>query len=121
MPTSYSLIQKVSCSDDVAQKKEVKDSFKVNNVNLKHNSKMQDILKLVGCYVHPMPISAILLSTVGDDIYVCVLCGSLVQEDKILFVYIVPITGEKIGCPSFVGHTSVILPMAKDASCGNVR
>ncbi|KAL3511024.1 hypothetical protein ACH5RR_030425 [Cinchona calisaya] len=120
MPTPSSLIQRVSCSDDVAQKQEVKDSSKVNNSGTwKHNAKLQDVLKLVACYVHPMPILALLLSTVGDKIYVCVICGSLAREDKVLFIYNAPVTGEKTGYPSFVGHASVILPMSEDALGSN--
>ena len=118
IPTSNSLIQRVN-SDNVAQKHEAKDCSKMNNnATSLLNAKLEEVLKLVGCYIHPMPVLSVLLRMVGKEIYICALCGSLAQEDKILFVYSTPVTGEKTGSPSFVGHASVILD---DAFGRNVR
>ncbi|XP_027095896.2 uncharacterized protein [Coffea arabica] len=124
IPTSNSLIQRVN-SDNVAQKHEAKDCSKMNNnATSLLNAKLEEVLKLVGCYIHPMPVLSVLLRMVGKEIYICALCGSLAQEDKILFVYSTPVTGEKTGSPSFVGHASVILDdafgrnqIAVDNSC----
>lgn len=107
----------------IANRKEVEDGSKLNNnINWKHDGELQDVLiKIVAQYVHPMPILVVLLTTVGNDLYLCLICGSLAQENKILFVYNSPINGETAGCPSFVGHSSVILPLLKDSFGRKVR
>ncbi|CAI9096435.1 OLC1v1032586C2 [Oldenlandia corymbosa var. corymbosa] len=116
VPESDSLNQKSNCFDNIHEKKEGEvKSTADSNRNLKHESLLPDLLKLVVCYVHPMPISSVLLRLVRNDIYICVVSGSMSQEDKTLFVYRTPVTGEKSGSPVFVGHASVNIPMSEDA------
>lgn len=71
-------------------------------------------VELVGCYIHPLPVLSVKLSTIGNEIYVCVSCGLLVDKNRTLFIYKLAIQEPRVGCPSFVGHTSVILPYSKD-------
>ncbi|KAL0003640.1 hypothetical protein SO802_011201 [Lithocarpus litseifolius] len=82
--------------------------------NLELNSELNGIVELVGCYVHPMPVSSVFLSNKDDEIYICVLCGLLVDRDKTLFIYKLSKEEPGVGCPSFVGHTSITLPSLKD-------
>ncbi|XP_041015205.1 uncharacterized protein LOC121257969 isoform X2 [Juglans microcarpa x Juglans regia] len=80
---------------------------------LKLNNELKDIVELVGCYVHPMPISSLFLSTKGNEICICVSCGLLTDRDRNLFIYRLAIQEPRVGCPSFVGHTSITLPIRK--------
>lgn len=76
--------------------------------------KMEKIIDLVGCYVHPLPVSLVLLSMKEREIYICVLCG--VSADKrTLFMYRLSLEQQSLGCPSFIGHTQILLPTSKDA------
>lgn len=114
--------QTVCSSSDVAQKEETEDGSKLtNHIIPKHNIGMEGVLKIVACHMHPAPILMVRLSTVGNDFYLCLLCGSLAQENKVLFIYSAPIKGRTAGCPSFIGHSPVILPFMKDSLCRNVR
>ncbi|KAG2702523.1 hypothetical protein I3760_06G093900 [Carya illinoinensis] len=81
---------------------------------LKLNNELKGIVELVGCYVHPMPISSLSLSTKGNEICICVSCGLLTDRDRSIFIYRLAIQEPRVGCPSFVGHTSIILPIRKD-------
>lgn len=109
-------------STDAAQTEETEDGSKFNNqINLKHNIGMEGVLQIVACHIHPKPILMALLSTIGNDFYLCLLCGLLAQENKVLFIYSAPITGNNAGCPSFIGHSPVILPFMKDSLGRNVR
>lgn len=74
------------------------------------NSELKDIVNFVGGYFHPLPISSVLLGTKGNEIHVCVSCGLLGHKDRTLFIYKIAIEEPRIGCPSFVGYTSVELP-----------
>lgn len=113
--------QTVYSSTDAAQKQETEDGSTLNNsINLKHNIGMEGVLKIVACPMHPTPILMVLLSTVGNDFYLCLLCGSLAQENKVLLIYSAPITGSTAGCPSFISHSPVILPFMKDSLGRNI-
>ncbi|XP_058183113.1 uncharacterized protein LOC131301036 isoform X1 [Rhododendron vialii] len=79
------------------------------------NDKMEKIIDLVGCYIHPLPISLVLLSTKEKEIYICVLCGVSADKRRTLFVYKVSLEQQSLGCPSFIGHTQILLPTSKDA------
>ncbi|XP_020416377.1 uncharacterized protein LOC18791472 isoform X3 [Prunus persica] len=78
------------------------------------NNELTGSLEFVGRYSHQNPVLSVLLSAKGTEIYVCVLCGPLVDKDGSLFIYKVAIEEPRVGCPSFVGHTSVTLPIRKD-------
>ncbi|GMY25815.1 hypothetical protein FCV25MIE_21057 [Fagus crenata] len=82
--------------------------------NVDPNNELNGIVELVGCYVHPMPVSSVLLSTKENEIYICVSCGLLVDRDRTLFIYKLTIEEPRVGCPSLVGHTSITLPILKD-------
>ncbi|XP_024192657.1 uncharacterized protein LOC112196523 isoform X3 [Rosa chinensis] len=82
--------------------------------NMELNNGLVGILEFVGCYTHPVPVLSVLLSTKGNHIYICVLCGLLVGKDISLFIYKVDIEEPKVGHPSLVGHTSVTLPDLTD-------
>ncbi|KAL5759341.1 hypothetical protein ACOSQ2_018179 [Xanthoceras sorbifolium] len=78
------------------------------------SNELEGIVELVGCYIHPMPVLSIKLSTIGNEIYICVSCGLLVDKNRTLFIYKLTIHKSRVGCPSFIGNTSVILPIPKD-------
>ncbi|XP_050911179.1 uncharacterized protein LOC127126306 isoform X2 [Lathyrus oleraceus] len=67
-------------------------------------------VKFVGRYMHPMPVSSLLLKTVEDEIHVCVLCGLLTDQHRTLFTYKVAIKELNFGCPSVMAHTPIMLP-----------
>lgn len=82
--------------------------------SMEFNNELAGNLEFVGCYSHQSPVLSALLSAKGTETYVCVLCGHLVDKDGSLFIYKIQIEGPRVGCPSFVGHTSVTWPMRKD-------
>lgn len=92
---------------------EFDDSNVNTETNIKYNNGL-DSLQLVGCYLHPLPISLVLLSTNGNETYICVLSG-LFMENRTLFIYKSPIEGKRRGSPSFIGHASIVLPVSRDA------
>lgn len=79
------------------------------------NDKMEEIIEFVGCYVHPLPVSLVLLSTKEKEIYICVLCGVSADKRRTLFMYKLSLEQQSLGCPSFIGHTQILLPTSKDA------
>ncbi|CAJ2636399.1 unnamed protein product [Trifolium pratense] len=80
------------------------------NQELKNN--LNSNVKFVGCYMHPMPVSSLLLKTREDEIHICVLCG-LTGQHRTLFTYKVAIKGSNFGCPSVMAHTPIMLPDPK--------
>ncbi|OVA10994.1 FY-rich [Macleaya cordata] len=78
------------------------------------NKDSENVVELLGCYLHPTPVLSILLSTHGDDIHICVLCGLRQDRNRTFFIYKVPIKEQKGGCPSFLGYTSIILPNSRN-------
>ena len=68
--------------------------------NVELYNELNGIVELVGCYVHPVPVSSVLLSTKENEIYI------------VFYVAFQRI--ERIGCPSFVGHTSITLLILRD-------
>ncbi|XP_057961058.1 uncharacterized protein LOC131153051 isoform X2 [Malania oleifera] len=114
---SIRMIQKpeTSCDKNLSDAKEVQDgSYTKFQGNMELNNELEGMVNLVGCYVHPMPVSSVLLNTKGDDALICVICGQLVDKDRTLFLYKVPLQEPRVGCPSFVGHTSLMFPISKD-------
>ncbi|PQQ04543.1 uncharacterized protein Pyn_31565 [Prunus yedoensis var. nudiflora] len=85
-----------------------------NPHSMELHNELTGSLEFVGCYSHQNPVLSVLLSAKGTEIYICVLCGLLVDKDGSLFIYKVAIEEPRVGCPSFVGHTSVTFPIQKD-------
>lgn len=81
--------------------------------NQEPESNMGSSVKFVGCYLHPMPVSSLFLSTREDEVHVCVLCGQLTDQYRTLFTYKVAIAGPTLGCPSVMAHSSILLPDPK--------
>ncbi|KAL3731599.1 hypothetical protein ACJRO7_028478 [Eucalyptus globulus] len=88
--------------------------------NVQLNNEQQSICQLVGCYIHPLPIVAVWLSTHENEIYICILSG--LEEDKVktLFLYKVPTEHAGAGCPSFLGHTPVTFPIPQKIYGGQI-
>ncbi|CAH9115012.1 unnamed protein product [Cuscuta europaea] len=78
------------------------------------NNKLKGSLKLVSCYVHPVPVSMVLVAATEEVIHICVLCGPYLQKERKLFIYKAPLMGEDEGHPSFVGYASLGLPFGRD-------
>lgn len=96
---------------------EVKDDSCLNKLTkMVPNNEPEDIFELVGCYTHTMPISMVMLRTKGNEVLICVLCGNLMERDRTLFIYKASLKGERRGCPSFIGHTTIISPISRTAS-----
>ncbi|XP_010477867.1 PREDICTED: uncharacterized protein LOC104756910 [Camelina sativa] len=89
------------------------------NRDVKINNEMEKTAELLGCYFHPMPVSSVLLKSVGNEIYICVF--SFATEDRVstLFMYKISAKAPSKGFPSVIGHTSVKLPIVDDKSGGN--
>ncbi|XP_050203355.1 uncharacterized protein LOC126653495 isoform X2 [Mercurialis annua] len=83
-------------------------------MNLEFNCELDSIVDFLGCYFHPMPVLSLLLSRKGNEIYICSLCGLLVEKDRTLFLYKLVIEGPGTGCPCFIGHTSITWPSSAD-------
>ncbi|KAK3039810.1 hypothetical protein RJ639_027123 [Escallonia herrerae] len=101
--------QGASFCENMNKSKEVKDETKT-----KCNVELKGVLELVGCYVHPMPISLVLLRANVNEIRICVLCGYFL-EDRTMFIYKAPTKGEGTGAPSFSGYASLMMPASRDA------
>ncbi|KAK1389841.1 hypothetical protein POM88_018019 [Heracleum sosnowskyi] len=83
--------------------------------NIKHDSDPVNIFELMGCYVHPGPVLSVLLSTNNGAICMCVLCGSFVDEQQTLYMHKTLTQGQSKGCPSLIGHASIVFPVTNDA------
>lgn len=96
-------------------------STSVLNRDVKINSEIEKTAELLGCYFHPMPVSAVLLKSVGNEIYICV--SSFATEDRVstLFMYKISAKAPSKGFPSIIGHTPAKLPIVDDKSGGNVN
>ncbi|KAL7163734.1 hypothetical protein ACSBR2_039788 [Camellia fascicularis] len=112
---SVSWLQKQGTSFCVNHGEVADDSSLKPLMNMGHIDKPERIVEFVGCYVHPLPISFVLLSKIENEIYLCVLCGILVDKSRILFMYKVSLQEQRVGCPSFIGHTPILLPTSRDA------
>ncbi|MCH82195.1 F/Y rich carboxy-terminal protein, partial [Trifolium medium] len=100
----------LSCENKCSGSKEaqfVSEPIVQRNQELKNN--LNSNVKFVGCYMHPMPVSSLLLKTTEDEIHICVLCG-LTGQHRTLFTYKVAIKGPNFGCPSVMAHTPIMLP-----------
>lgn len=104
------------------------ENIKVNDdstSNVQHkvklNSKLQGILELFACYVHPMPISMVQLIVKQNEIFTFVKCGYSENKEGTLFVYKALKNGEKTGCPSLIGHVPIALQISKNVLGRDVR
>ncbi|XP_055809882.1 uncharacterized protein LOC129880068 isoform X2 [Solanum dulcamara] len=114
--------QKINFSADTTEKKENNENVNIEvQKDLKTDSERSGVLKVIAGYAHPMPISSVLLSTQENDLYICVLCGQPLDEDRTIFMYKVPMEGEERGCPSFIGHVSIRFQFSDGAFRGDIE
>ncbi|CAJ2637524.1 unnamed protein product [Trifolium pratense] len=110
----------LSCENKCSGSKEaqfVSEPMVQRNQELKNN--LNSNVKFVGCYMHPMPVSSLLLKTREDEIHICVLCG-LTSQHRTLFTYKVATKGPNFGCPSVMAHTPIMLPDPKYNFMGEI-
>nr|GMD16857.1 hypothetical protein DM860_008285 [Ipomoea batatas] len=115
-PLSYMQNQRMDTYDGMNEEKhDNDDSNFINHMDIEHNkSKIKGVFKFVACYVHPMPVSLVLVTTMEREISICVLCGPFLQKERKLFIYKAPMVGQDEGNPSFVGYASLMLPFDRD-------
>ncbi|XP_071739268.1 uncharacterized protein [Rutidosis leptorrhynchoides] len=85
-------------------------------VGIALNDEVENIFELLSCYEHPTPILMVMLRTYGNEVFVCVICGNSIETDRTLLFYKAFFKGESKGCPSFIGHTTIVSPMSEDTS-----
>ncbi|XP_008446596.2 uncharacterized protein LOC103489281 isoform X1 [Cucumis melo] len=89
-----------------------KDSYPSCNVEL--YCEAEGMSKIVGSYLHPLPVLSIFLSNIENVIHICVLCGLLVEKNRTVITYTVEMKESKVGYPTLVGHTTVLMPTLED-------
>ncbi|GFZ10933.1 DNA binding protein [Actinidia rufa] len=116
---------RVNITNSISQFLKQGTGFSVNNskvadglnlkpqMNMGHNDRPERIVQFWGCYVHPLPISLVLLSAKENKIHICVLCG--VEISRTLFMYEVALEEKRVGFPSSIGQTPILLPTSRDA------
>lgn len=77
-------------------------------------NELEGTAELLGCYIHPLPISSVKLRMVANEIYICASCGHSIDEKRTLFVYKLGVQEASVGRPLFVGHSLVTFPCSKD-------
>ncbi|XP_048134764.1 uncharacterized protein LOC115752852 isoform X2 [Rhodamnia argentea] len=119
LPYLVSATDMLDCMTDTANKDQAVPQLKSSG-NVQLNNEQKSIYQLIGCYVHPLPIVAVWLSTHENETYICILCG--LEEDKVktLFLYNIPTEHAGEGCPSFLGHTPVTLPIPQNIYGGRI-
>ncbi|CAN1152356.1 hypothetical protein LINPERPRIM_LOCUS28886 [Linum perenne] len=80
------------------------------NADLMLHGSFVGIAEIVGCYIHPLPVLNLWLSSQENEIYICSLCGIHQDKYRTLFLYKLATKAPTTGCPSFVGHTTVSWP-----------
>ncbi|PHU02223.1 hypothetical protein BC332_27474 [Capsicum chinense] len=114
--------QKIFFPADTTEKKENNENVNIElPKDLKTESERSGILKAIAGYAHPMPISSVLLSIQENDLYICVLCGQPLHEDRTIFMYKAPMEGEERGCPSFIGYVSIRFQSSDGAFRGDIE
>lgn len=102
-----------SCENNCSSK----EAQVISELNSHRNDVINDnlgkIMKFVGCYFLPMPVSSLFLSRRENEILVCVICGHVVDQKRTLFTYKVSVMETNLGCPSFIAYTSLLLPDPK--------
>ncbi|KAF6140079.1 hypothetical protein GIB67_001820 [Kingdonia uniflora] len=145
-PSNHTLSREVSFANKVKHgrpntengvlmpKELISDAVKDNNISSfvgpsisevqQHEAKpkmvRESFVELVGCYVHPAPILSVQLSTQEANIHISVLCGLLADRAKSIFIYKVPIKQPRGVCPSFLGHSLIMLPTSKGTFCTEI-
>lgn len=119
LPYLVSATDMLDCMKDTAKKDQAVPQLKPSG-NVQLNNDQKSIYQLIGCYVHPLPIVAVWLSTHENETYICILCGLEEAKVKTLFLYNVPTEHAGEGCPSFLGHTAVTLPSPQSIYGGQV-
>ncbi|PON97232.1 Guanine nucleotide-binding protein, beta subunit [Trema orientale] len=99
-------------SSYIAKEFQCSSNFRPKNMAIEKD--LVGIFDFVGCYLHPLPVLSTIVSTGGKEIHICVLCGLTVDKNRTLFIYKVATQEPTAGYPSFIGHTSVTLPILKD-------
>ncbi|KAE8648790.1 hypothetical protein Csa_007889 [Cucumis sativus] len=89
-----------------------KNSYPSCNVELYREA--EGMSKIVGSYLHPLPVLSVFLSNIENVIHICVLCGLLVEKNRTVITYTVEVKEPKVGYPSLVGHTTVLMPTLED-------
>ncbi|XP_069153942.1 uncharacterized protein [Solanum lycopersicum] len=114
--------QKIIFSADTTEKKENNENANMEaQQDLKSESERSGVLKVIAGYAHPMPISSVLLRRQENDLYICVLCGQPLHEDRTIFMYKAPMEGEEKGCPSFIGQVSIRFQFSDGAFRGDIE
>ncbi|KAK9127346.1 hypothetical protein Syun_016143 [Stephania yunnanensis] len=81
--------------------------------NMDFDRERENVVELLGCYMHPAPVLSMLLTSRGEEVHVAVLCGCLEEKARTIFVYKIPTGTQRGGCPSFIGYT-VMLPLMEN-------
>ncbi|KAL5725790.1 hypothetical protein ACHQM5_008894 [Ranunculus cassubicifolius] len=89
------------------------------SLDWKCNKASKDV-ELLGCYCQPAPILSVAISTQGNDIHICVLCGILEDRLRTIFIYKIPVNDPRKGHPLFLGYTSIMLPISKYNFSGEI-
>ncbi|EYU20948.1 hypothetical protein MIMGU_mgv1a025251mg [Erythranthe guttata] len=98
-----------------SQNNEMDDEPRSNiQQKVKLNNKPDANFKLFGCYVHPMPISLVQLIVKDNEIFIFVKCGYSCHNESNLFLHKALLNGEKMGCPSLIGHAPIALQISND-------
>ncbi|XP_054823161.1 uncharacterized protein LOC129321425 isoform X2 [Prosopis cineraria] len=112
-PISYWDPKPSSCGNNCSSE----EAQVISELNPHTNDDISDnlgkIIKFVGCYFLPMPVSSLFLSRRENEILICVICGPVVKQERTLFTYKVSVKEPNVGCPSFIAHTSLWLPDPK--------
>lgn len=101
----------------VADEDQEGSRYEINVDKMLHNG-LTGLFQLIGCYTHPLPILSLLLRHHGNEIYLCVQCGLLVDEVRILFLYKLLAEEPRIGSPCFLGQTSFLPPISSPSTSG---
>ncbi|XP_060215074.1 uncharacterized protein LOC132641940 isoform X4 [Lycium barbarum] len=120
-PPLHKQNEKINFPADTTEKKENNENL---NMEVQKDLKTEiesGVLKVIAGYAHPMPISSVLLSTQENYLYICVLCGQPLHEDRTIFMYKAPMDGEERGCPSFIGHVSIRFLLSDGAFGGDIE
>ncbi|WOL07758.1 hypothetical protein Cni_G16505 [Canna indica] len=77
----------------------------------KSNEELGGTFELVGCYVHPNPVLSMCLRSEEDHLQISVICGLQESNKRYVFIYKAPLKDKGEVCPSFIGYTSLELPL----------
>uniref|UniRef100_A0A7N0UGT5 Uncharacterized protein n=1 Tax=Kalanchoe fedtschenkoi TaxID=63787 RepID=A0A7N0UGT5_KALFE len=89
------------------------DGWSMLNTGTECENKLSGFGKLIGHYLHPKPVLSVLFCSKGNEAYICTSCGTSQDKQRTLFMYKLKIEGTNAGCPSFIGHSHMLLPDPK--------